>query len=150
MTATPIVSAADMHSEDTARPTGWDSQERPSERGEYERQRDYDERRLHERNALQQTIAAQLKQVGMAIRFRIPLLAAPPLVGLALLAVVISGVASDAVLRSPAATCTALIVSAALILVPPLLLAHAPEQYAAHLTDVQGRLTELVGPPPNS
>lgn len=69
---------------------------------------------------------------------------APPIVGIVILVLVFAGRASDAVIESPAATSTALIVAALLLLVPPVLFALSPERYAEHQTDVERRLRELL------
>jgi hypothetical protein len=71
---------------------------------------------------------------------------APPIVGLAILVVTFAGAASDAVAESPAATSTALIVGAALMLVPPILFAVSHERYAQHQAGIERRLLALISP----
>jgi hypothetical protein len=69
---------------------------------------------------------------------------APPIVGLAIVALVMSGAAPDDVTRSGAATSTALIVGALLLVVPAILYAASPHGYADHQRMIERRLSRVA------
>jgi hypothetical protein len=71
--------------------------------------------------------------------------AVPPVAGVAILGLVLSGDISQDVLRSGAATSTALIVGLLLIVIPPALYIANAERYTAHQTALEQRVTELIG-----
>lgn len=99
-----------------------------------------------------QAAAAEIREWERRRRRGVELLAgfaAPPIVGLGILALVFAGVGSDAILDSAAATCTALIVGSLLLLVPPVLFAVSPERYAEHQGDVERRIRQGLGPTPD-
>lgn len=73
--------------------------------------------------------------------FLLAALAFPPLVGLAIIVVILSGVASDQVLASGAAMSAALLIGALLILVPPALYALSPDRHAAYHTALEARVS---------
>jgi hypothetical protein len=82
-------------------------------------------------------------------------LAFPPLVGLAIIALILAGVASDQVLASGPAMSTALLVGGLLILVPPALYAVSPDRHAAYHGALEERLNGGGGgspsaPPPDA
>lgn len=99
-----------------------------------------------------QAAAAEIRDWERRRRRGIEMLAgfaAPPLVGLGILALVFAGIGSDAILNSAAATCTALIVGSLLLLVPPVLFALSPERYAEHQGDVERRIRHGLGTDPD-
>lgn len=68
----------------------------------------------------------------------------PPLAGLAILGVVLSGAAAGEVLASGAAMATALVVGALLILVPPALYIVSPDLYSEYQTLLEERAEEAM------
>lgn len=71
-------------------------------------------------------------------------LAAPPVMGVALLTLVLSGSVSPSVMRSGAAMSAALLVAALLILVPPVLYARNPVSYLEHQSKVRDLVEEVL------
>lgn len=72
--------------------------------------------------------------------------AAPPVAGLTILALVLSGTVSGADEQSAAATSTALIIGALLTLLPPVLYVLKPDEYAEHQTALDERVRRLLEP----
>jgi hypothetical protein len=75
----------------------------------------------------------------------VPLFAAPPVFGMVIIVLVLAGDVSSAVFDSPAVMAVALIVGAILIIGPLVIFAVAPGEYAILITDLQERLSRLVG-----
>lgn len=73
-------------------------------------------------------------------------LAYPPLVGLVVLILLLSGLVSDAILESGAATSTALVVAVLLILVPPALYALSPTRHIEYTDGMQETIESEVPP----
>lgn len=69
-------------------------------------------------------------------------LTAPPIVGLVIIALVMSGAADVDIMKSGAATSTALVVGALLMIVPPIL--YGRTRYADHQDMVEDRLNRIA------
>jgi len=94
---------------------------------------------------VQQDLLVTTRRLVKILKRTVPLFAAPPLFGMVIIVVVLAGEVSSAVRDSPAVMATALIIGAVLIVGPLAIFAFAPDEYAEHITDLQRRLSRLVG-----
>ncbi len=98
----------------------------------------------YEQHVVEEQIGARRERVTKELRRTVPLFAAPPLIGLAMIVLVMSGETALVVRNSAAVMVSALLVAAILIVTPMVLFAFKPDEYAAHLGDLERRLSEII------
>jgi len=116
-----------------------DNDSQPIERIVTEMSRDSDQTR--------DNVGRQIHRVARALAF-------PPVLGVILLALVVTGAADESVRESGAALVALVLLAGALILIPPLLYARSPDTYiklqdksAEHLAQVLRALSKSPTPP---